>query len=342
MITARATPPGPDRNLGPAVIALNCVLFTGSCLTVIFRTITRIWLTHNFGWDDAVMILAQVINACGMGFVGAEVSNGLGRHRYYLHPGAYKKFLKYDYLDWAQVFATLLLSKISICLFLLRLSNFRRLRLGLYALIAFLITSHVPLFFLIIFQCSPIRKVWNNALEGPGTCFTRATVETIIIIQGVFSGQIKSMDVTWDGVPNALARILEINLGIIAACAPIMKPLIRYVRARLTGHDPHDMLYRANTPSVAPSHSTWYTPFKRGPLKFGSTSNKSIPWNPFHNPTPPLPSRQDLTTNQSLGLPLEGPMVETYIEGGTANMHKESKRSLQSHIGLPMDVQERV
>ncbi|KAI4205276.1 MAG: hypothetical protein LQ350_000598 [Teloschistes chrysophthalmus] len=327
MDPARQPPPGPDTNLGPTVIALNCVLFTGSCLIVIFRTGTRIWLTHNFGWDDAVMVLAQVINACGMGFVGAEVSNGLGRHRYYLPAGGYKKFLKYDYLDWAQVFATLMLSKISICLFLLRLSNFRRLRLGLYALIALLITSHVPLFFLIIFQCSPIRKYWVSPLKGPGTCFTRATVETIIIIQGV---------------PNALARILEINLGIIAACTPIMKPLIRYVRARVTGNDPHEMLYRATTATRTPSHTTWYTRFKGGPRKYGSTSNKSVPWNLFHDPSPQLPSKQDITTQQSLGLPLEGPMVHTHIEGGTGRMHKESERSLQSQLGLAMDVQDRV
>lgn len=119
-----------------------------------------------------------------MGFVAAEVSNGLGRKRYYLAPGGYKKFLKYDYLDWVQVFLTLMLSKISICLFLLRLSSFRKIRLGLHAMIIFLVTSHVPLTFLIIFQCSPISKYWRNALSGPGYCFTKATVETIIIIQG--------------------------------------------------------------------------------------------------------------------------------------------------------------
>lgn len=119
-----------------------------------------------------------------MGFVAAEVSNGLGRHRVYLAPGAFKKYLKYDYLDWIQVFTTLLLMKISICLFLLRLSDFRKLRLWLYGLIVFLITSHVPLIFLMIFQCSPIRKYWTSPLEGPGTCFGKDTVEIIIIIQG--------------------------------------------------------------------------------------------------------------------------------------------------------------
>lgn len=119
-----------------------------------------------------------------MGFVGAEVSNGLGRKRYYLASGSYKKFLKYDYLDWVQVFLTLLLSKISICLFLLRLSSFRRIRLGLHGMNVFLITSHIPLTFLIIFQCNPISKYWRNPLEGPGNCFDKDTVATIIIIQG--------------------------------------------------------------------------------------------------------------------------------------------------------------
>ncbi|KAI4254784.1 MAG: hypothetical protein LQ352_002909 [Teloschistes flavicans] len=145
------------------------------------------------------------------------------------------------------------------------------------------------------------------------------------------------MDVTFDGIPNALARILEINLGIIAACTPVMKPLIRYVRARVTGKDPHDMLYRASTASMTRSHSTWYMRFKGGRRKFGSTSNRSVPWKAFRNPSPP-----DLTTQQSLGLPLEGPMVETHIEGGTTQMHKESKRSLQSQLGDATDVQDRV
>lgn len=126
----------------------------------------------------------QVINACGMGFVGAEVSNGLGRKRYYLAPGSYKKFLKYDYLDWVQVFLTLLLSKISICLFLLRLSSFRKIRLGLHGMNIFLITSHIPLTFLMIFQCTPISKYWRNPLEGPGKCFDKDTVAIIIIVQG--------------------------------------------------------------------------------------------------------------------------------------------------------------
>lgn len=44
-------PAGGDQNLGPAIIGVNVVVFTASTVIVILRTITRIWLTRNFGWD---------------------------------------------------------------------------------------------------------------------------------------------------------------------------------------------------------------------------------------------------------------------------------------------------
>ncbi|KAI4233244.1 MAG: hypothetical protein LQ349_004533 [Xanthoria aureola] len=389
-------PKGGDENLGPTIIIINVIVFVASTLIVIVRTFTRLCLTKNFGWDDAVMVLTQVINACGMAFVGAEVSNGLGRKRFYLAPGSYKKFLKYDYLDWVQVFLTLLLSKISICLFLLRLSSFRKIRLGLHGMNIFLITSHIPLTFLMMFQCTPISKYWRNPLEGPGKCFDKDTVAIIIIVQGVFSivsdfilagfpilllwnvqlskrtkvglcvlmglgvitagicigrtalsGQVKTTDVSWAGVPNALARVFEINLGIIAACIPIMKPFVRYVKARATGQDPHDILYRTQTPrtqSMSHSHSTWYSRLRFGSRKFGSTSDKSGPWKngPYHPSREPQ-SKNEVATQQSLALPLEGPRVDTYIEAGLAPvMHKESNRSMHSQLDPTFFVQDRV
>ncbi|KAL9000871.1 MAG: hypothetical protein Q9169_000626 [Polycauliona sp. 2 TL-2023] len=391
-------PAGGDENLGPTIIIINIIVLTASTLIVILRTFTRLSLTKNFGWDDAVMVLTQVINACGMGFVGAEVSNGLGRKRYYLAPGSYKKFLKYDYLDWAQVFLTLMLSKISICLFLLRLSSFRKIRLGLHAMNVFLIISHIPLTFIFIFQCSPVSKYWRNPNEGSGTCYSKDTVAHIIIVQGVFSivsdfvlalfpilllwnvqlskrtklglcmlmglgvitagicigrtalsGQVKSMDVSWAGVPNALCRVFEINLGIIAACMPIMKPFIRYVKARATGQDPHDILYRTRslpTPSMShsQSQSAWYSRFRFGSRKLGSTSDQSGPWKngPYNSAKEP-PLEQDLTTQQSLALPLQGSKVDTYIEAGLAPvMHKESDRSMHSQLDPTFFVQDRV
>lgn len=120
-----------------------------------------------------------------MGFVILEVNYGLGRHAQYITPVHYEGFLKYNYLDWIQVFITLALSKISICLFLLRISKFERWRYFLFGLIAFLIISHTPLTLLFLLQCIPLNKNWNTAV--PGYCFSKPAVEKIIIVQGVFS-----------------------------------------------------------------------------------------------------------------------------------------------------------
>ena len=53
-------PPDGDRNLGPVLIGVNWAIFTPSWIAVILRSITRIWISRNFGWDDAVMVFAQV------------------------------------------------------------------------------------------------------------------------------------------------------------------------------------------------------------------------------------------------------------------------------------------
>ena len=127
----------------------------------------------------------QMINAVGMGFVMLEVDYGLGRHVQYIPSDHYEGFLKYNFLDWIQVFVTLALSKISICLFLLRISKFERWRWFLFGLIAFLVVTHVPLTLLFTFQCIPLQKNWETVMGPvPGHCMSKKVVEKIIIVQG--------------------------------------------------------------------------------------------------------------------------------------------------------------
>ena len=66
----------------------------------------------------------------------------------------------------------------------------------------------------------------------------------VCIVRTAFSWQVTYEDLSWVEIPNGLARIIEVNLGIIAACTPMMKPFVRYVRASVTGNDPYDMLSR--------------------------------------------------------------------------------------------------
>ena len=219
-------------------------------------------------------------------------------------------------------------SKISICLFLLRLSQFSRLKNVLYGLIALIVVSHIPLFFAYVFQCNPIASNWDVSRPG---CFSKDAVESIIIVQGggtskpivlnfmidlvpvfsifidlmcaacpiallrntnlrtgtkialsvlmglgfitavvcvvrtVFSWQVKAEDLSWVETPNALARIIEVNLGIALACAPIMKPFVQYVHASVTGKDPYGILGRGKSQQPSVKHIRWRSGFRISP-----------------------------------------------------------------------------
>ena len=111
-----------------------------------------------------------------------EAHYGLGQHRSRLSESHYTNYLKYDFLDWTQFFIALLVTKISICLFLLRLSQFNQLRNILYGLIWVLVTTHAPLLFIHIFQCDPVRKAFNKQVDGK--CMSMNIVQNVITAQG--------------------------------------------------------------------------------------------------------------------------------------------------------------
>ena len=172
----------------------------------------------------------QMITAVGKAFVIVEVSYALGRHKNLLPLAQYTGFLKYDYLDWAQCFLVLAVTKISICLFLLRLSVFNNLRKILWGLISFLVISHLTLFFLIVFQCEPIHKVWDTEVQG--TCFRKYTVEKIVIVQGVFSVVTDLICAAFPavllwrakiGLRTKIALCLLMGLGVITAALSIAR-----------------------------------------------------------------------------------------------------------------------
>lgn len=60
MDNAEIIPSTGDRNLGPMLIGVNWAVFGPATILVCLRLITRIWITRNFGWDDAVIGLTQV------------------------------------------------------------------------------------------------------------------------------------------------------------------------------------------------------------------------------------------------------------------------------------------
>ena len=73
-------------------------------------------------------------------------------------------------------------TKISICLFLLRITITKAFVQPLQAAITVLALSNVVLSLVWIFQCTPhIDKAWND--DMPGKCLSRGQLERIILAQ---------------------------------------------------------------------------------------------------------------------------------------------------------------
>ena len=128
---------------------------------------------------------------------------------------------------------------------------------------------------------------------------------------------------------------MEVNVGIIAACTPIMKPFVRYIHARMTGRDPQEVLPRVAKRSY---HFNWILrPW--GP-HLGSDSNMKGKRNPVEE-TGELGQAEDMAvvTEWELGLPIQG---QNQAADGPEGEHElrwyGSKKSLETEMGEPRPV----
>ncbi|KAI4160082.1 MAG: hypothetical protein LQ342_006033 [Letrouitia transgressa] len=230
--------------------------------------------------------LGTIIGAA-LNFV--EVRHGFGRHARSLSAHDLKIFRKYAYGEWIQTFATLMWTKVSVCLFLLRIPTraARRLRRPLQCAVAFLILSNTVITTVWIMQCQPLSAAWDNEGDGRGErgrCMGQKALEELILAQAIISAasdfafaalpglflwrtQIETKtrlglwglmglgvatgvfclvrtvlndealppgDPSYGGIVNWVWRLFEVQVGIIAACVPTLRPLylwtVRWVK----------------------------------------------------------------------------------------------------------------
>ena len=123
----------------------------------------------------------EVGTSIGAVLVPIEVHYGFGRHKVFLTPHQLQEFQKYTFGEWIQTFATLMWTKVSICLFLLRIPVQKHFIRPLQAALVFLILSNVVLTILWVVQCRPVAAAWNDSIDGK--CFSKLQKECIILAQ---------------------------------------------------------------------------------------------------------------------------------------------------------------
>ncbi|KAL8669693.1 MAG: hypothetical protein Q9168_005722 [Polycauliona sp. 1 TL-2023] len=178
-------PPNGDENRQGDMLATTITVTTLTILVVVLRILTRMRLVRNVGWDDYTIVAACLGHVVALGLIITQLHYGFGRHRYYLTERQYTRFLKYSYGEWIQTFQTLMFTKISICLLLLRIPVDKHLKRPLQGSIAFLIVTNIVLTLLWIFQCNPVAGSWDK--KNPAKCFTDAQLQRIIISQAIIS-----------------------------------------------------------------------------------------------------------------------------------------------------------
>ena len=128
------------------------------------------------------MIIGQFVNLVGLGLVTAQVFNGLGRHMYYLQPGQRRRFHLLGWLDWMQTFTAIMFTKISICVFLLRIKDDKPNKIFMYSLIGANVCVTVVSCALFLSFCRPLHAYWDIGVEG--TCFSKRQFMATVAAQG--------------------------------------------------------------------------------------------------------------------------------------------------------------
>lgn len=208
METQSSLTPDGDQNRTGEILKAAISFLVVSFILVMLRLYTRLFLVKSARWDDWTIVLAMVLSSLfglgmylltstklgsliGAGLVVPEIRDGFGRHWQYLTTAQRQEFMRYTFGEWIQTFFTLMITKVSVCLLLLRISPNIHIIRPIQCLVAFLILSNIVLSLVWIFQCIPVHEVWNcdsretTYCKRPtrAKCFSQGQVQRVIISQ---------------------------------------------------------------------------------------------------------------------------------------------------------------
>ncbi len=175
------TPSRPDGDVdrGTTLIVLAAVLTFFSTITTIMRIFIRA-IKHQLGWDDFSITLAILLLLVQLTFTGLEYHAGDGHHVFYLKTSQRVEVVKWNYITEFLLFFIICLTKISICLFILRIKKTGWLKWCLYGLMAGLVVTTLVCEIILFAQCQPIRAWWDRSA---GKCWNLAIYNGSIWVQ---------------------------------------------------------------------------------------------------------------------------------------------------------------
>ncbi|ODM15122.1 hypothetical protein SI65_09361 [Aspergillus cristatus] len=269
------------------IYSISIALCTTASLILLARLYTRAFVLCVFGLDDVCCIFGQICAWIFAALSIANIKNGYGVHIWDLHLDKLTPFKKYDIAEEDVYALGVWFVKTSILLFYLRLSPDKRFRQMTYAIMIFVAVYSLLSILLFTLGCKPVAATWDVSLMSKTKCIDQMAFTSlkqnflllVVLTMGSFACVvaiirivtmipfIHSNDFTWFKVTIAKWCMVEINVGIICACLPVLRPIIVQTFPRLFSsyHQSGDN----------------YTPASDGSYGLDSSSKKKrvISWN---------------------------------------------------------------
>ncbi|KAH9881933.1 hypothetical protein J1614_001104 [Plenodomus biglobosus] len=184
-------------NRGPELVAVCSVFVSLAFIATVLRIYVRTFIVKAFGWDDGFMVLALcshvMFATCAIG----GVHYGTGRHMDTLTNEEIFKAMRYWWLCYIAYCWSMIASKISIGLFLLRVTVKTVHKYIIYTTMGLTVLTGLIFFFVTLLQCTPIKFFWDKSITT-GTC---VQIDVIIGLTFLYSAISVICDFTFAILP---------------------------------------------------------------------------------------------------------------------------------------------
>ncbi|KAI1421253.1 hypothetical protein F5Y12DRAFT_38429 [Xylaria sp. FL1777] len=205
-------------NRGPELFAVCVTLLIASVVTFSLRIYTRLVAVKAWGLDDWFMSFATIAFILYVTSSVTGVHYGTGRHSVDLKPEDIEQAMKYWWFCYVWYCLSMIASKISIGVFLLRLTVSKVHHWIIYIVMFFTVASGVVFFFVTLFQCNPIPFFWDKGING-GKCINSEIIAALTYLYSAFS---VICDFTFAILPMFLVYTLQIDKRTKIALIPIL------------------------------------------------------------------------------------------------------------------------
>ncbi|ETS77036.1 hypothetical protein PFICI_10910 [Pestalotiopsis fici W106-1] len=205
-------------NRGPQLLVVCITLLTIAIISMSLRIFTRVFIVKGFGRDDFLMVFASISFTLFVTCAITGVHYGTGRHHKDLSTPQIETAMKYWWLCYIWYCVSMITSKLSIGVFLLRITVQRIHHYILYLAMFCSVLTGLVFFFVTLFQCNPITYFWYKSGQE-GTCVDAGIIAALTYLYSAIS---VIADFTFALLPLHMIRGLQMNRRTKYALIPIL------------------------------------------------------------------------------------------------------------------------